>query len=1135
MIRSGMGSPDGAVEGFRLRIIVGCLTLLLASSSLCFGVVVPKNLELVSRFSGGAFGGLALIGDLCYVGQGSQIHRIDVSSATSPELVDPSLKAYYTANGLATDGTYLYVATSNEDQLEGCLWTLDPASGERVNVNNTDRPLWRVAVLGDYLFSVGAAPNPIADAAGLRFSHPVSHGITPGFHLPKLTGAPSGGWGEIVAADDFLYIAVESHGLFIVDASDRLRPTIAKSIPMMGGANDLDIEETVLYVATPHGIRIFDVTDPRDPNELLPCGEGLDVLVVDVEGSALLAGHRWGLAKFDVTNPASVQPGPVYVPETEWRPRELAVRNGTAFLLEELLGFLVFDVTAASSTPPPIGRLYLSRYTSGVSMQLDRMAAVIPSVGASLIDTLNPRKPRHLGWAHHLNSYSALHYEGDRVYGGTIFPGEFHIIDVSDPLHPKTLGMLPPIDWMLISVSLRDDVVYLGGLDGMYLIDVSDPRNPWLHKQIPALTSVTAHVASGTYEYLGTSSAVFVYDGSDRLNPEHISTVPSGPTNFLHLSGGFLYHSYAALKIYDLARPGNPVLHGSLSFPEGQTGAIASRGNLLLMSGQPQKLYYIDVSNPADPRIAAEFPVSGFLMAIHLRGPYVITASEMGVDIWREIYEPIPGENLPPVAAVVANDLTGAVGEMVTFDGSASFDPEGGPVSYSWRPLPETPNYEAVTGYNETFFATVPLQPGVYRFDLGVNDGELNSDPLEVRYYVPGLHGYVTHEGTNYPVEGAEVCAFGFENPGTETSFCTLTDETGRYVLATPIGGATISAVADGLEPYEARVDVPSSALLWNISLVGGTVPFAGKAVAAGDGTPLEGVTVLLDPGRVPSTLTGGNGEFTFDHVLEGERLISLAQDGFGADAVSVDVSGGVGATVEFALTQGQPASIVGSVTDVSTGLPVGGASVSLGGVRNAETRANGSFAFDQIVSGTYAVMLTLPDGTLDVRTANIAPGENHIPLSIGAQQFVIAVNVLDSAGQPLSGADLILTTPTQNRCKPLGTYVLSGRTDSTGYARLRGLPPGIHRISVFSETSEPFDEELTVLSDGELQTLVARFAWGDLTRDSCLNWEDLFILSQRWSGSFDPYPDPTMPSAEKPELGTADLIRLLRALRGDE
>ena len=90
---------------------------------------------------------------------------------------------------------------------------------------------------------------------------------------------------------------------------------------------------------------------------------------------------------------------------------------------------------------------------------------------------------------------------------------------------------------------------------------------------------------------------------------------------------------------------------------------------------------------------------------------------------------PVPGT---PVADAGPDQGNIRLNQSITLDGSASFDPDGNPLTYSWslsKPAGSVAALSSLTNVRPTF--TVDL-PGTYVVQLIVNDGRLNSAPNTV-------------------------------------------------------------------------------------------------------------------------------------------------------------------------------------------------------------------------------------------------------------------------------------------------------------------------------------------------------------------------------------------------------------------
>lgn len=82
--------------------------------------------------------------------------------------------------------------------------------------------------------------------------------------------------------------------------------------------------------------------------------------------------------------------------------------------------------------------------------------------------------------------------------------------------------------------------------------------------------------------------------------------------------------------------------------------------------------------------------------------------------------------NRPPIANAGPDQIV-EINSLVTLDGSASYDPDGDPLSFRWTQIAGSPvTLSNPMTMRPTF---IPKAVGTYTFQLVVNDGRKNSAP----------------------------------------------------------------------------------------------------------------------------------------------------------------------------------------------------------------------------------------------------------------------------------------------------------------------------------------------------------------------------------------------------------------------
>jgi hypothetical protein len=157
------------------------------------------------------------------------------------------------------------------------------------------------------------------------------------------------------------------------------------------------------------------------------------------------------------------------------------------------------------------------------------------------------------------------------------------------------------------ALALSNNYLYVGAVDSMRVLDVSNPASP---SQVDFIgVGISALATSGTWLFAGTvDGRLAVYDISQPASPtQRVSlNLPGLPIEFV-VSGNLLLvaDSTAGLLVYNVATPTVPVLL-SQTIPSTSVTDVAVDGNLALLAAWDGGLVVVDLTNPVSPQVIGQ-------------------------------------------------------------------------------------------------------------------------------------------------------------------------------------------------------------------------------------------------------------------------------------------------------------------------------------------------------------------------------------------------------------------------------------------------------------------------------------------------------------------------------------------------
>jgi RHS repeat-associated protein len=284
-----------------------------------------------------------------------------------------------------------------------------------------------------------------------------------------------------------------------------------------------------------------------------------------------LAEGSTGLRIINSSVPAS--PAQLAVLSTIRADRSLLSRDGTKlFVADSSTGLQVVDVsnpnaptliTGAAIGASGVRGLALSR--DGTRLFLAHSASVSPPGGVRIINVITPQSPAvitTIGTASD-GLDVAVSRDGTRLF---VLEGTgLQVYDVSSIGSPTSLGNLPYQNFACLALSPDQNVVYIGGSQGLRVVDVSDPQH---------LTELGGLASGPTGAPIQANSICVSADGTK-----------------LCMAGGS-----TGLHVFDVRMPSMPVLRGtfSSSYPV-VCAALSPDESLAYLAKQAGGLAVIDV------------------------------------------------------------------------------------------------------------------------------------------------------------------------------------------------------------------------------------------------------------------------------------------------------------------------------------------------------------------------------------------------------------------------------------------------------------------------------------------------------------------------------------------------------------
>ena len=274
-------------------------------------------------------------------------------------------------------------------------------------------------------------------------------------------------------------VAVADGGVSLYDVSMPAVPVLLAVRDLPGYALSLAAHGAVVYAVGPSlGLAVVDAAVPSSAVVRASLGAGLHARGMDVAGSvACIADGESGLCLVDVSIPS--RPRYLGAYDTPGGANDVRVVDGVAYVADLNRGLRIVSV-ADPSAPVEIARYNPWGYFWSVEVHPPYAYVADFNAGVHVVDVSTPSSPVQAGFLV-LPSARRIRVDGRYAYvarGVSAGTGGIEVLDVANPRHPVRIGGVG--GEFTEDIALGPGFGYAARLDGLWTVDLTDPRSPAL-------------------------------------------------------------------------------------------------------------------------------------------------------------------------------------------------------------------------------------------------------------------------------------------------------------------------------------------------------------------------------------------------------------------------------------------------------------------------------------------------------------------------------------------------------------------------------------------------------------------------------------------------------------------------------
>lgn len=478
-------------------------------------------------------------------------------------------------------------------------------------------PAYDLQLLGGNLF----VANGESGLSVVSVADPANPSVVGRLDLPPGSGAEARG----IAVAAGVALLAESgsggssdHGLRVVDVANPTLPVQLGRSTFDNGAMSVAVSGATAFVglgstlAGRLGVIAVDVSNPATPVELGGSfvNLGLPVNQIEVEGTVAFVAtgdkSAGALVTIQISNPSS----PLLLDYEALRTGAMGLSLGPGVLYAAIResGVVAYD-RASPAALSRLGALALGPVAVAVTVSGSQVLAGLRSSngagGLFVLDAGNPVAMTMLGASTHAEATAAA---AAPSLAFLLRRDGLTVLDTTAPSAPIAIGSwtVPGAD--LNGIDVDGDVVVISEGRDVHVLDVATPGAPLELSLVTVADGVAMRpvLRDGTL-YVVTGSGLEVFSLGFQAAPTAGGTImTAGASSGFAVDGDYGYLVAGdQLIVLDLTTPTSPAVLHALTIAGDDLLGVAASGALAVVTGARNRLYTVDVSNPASPQVSA--------------------------------------------------------------------------------------------------------------------------------------------------------------------------------------------------------------------------------------------------------------------------------------------------------------------------------------------------------------------------------------------------------------------------------------------------------------------------------------------------------------------------------------------------